>query len=136
MLLIQSRKGDPMAKIIAIANQKGGIGKTTTAVNLTIGLNKTGRKTLLIDLDQQANATDTMKGKIDHTATIYDLLFEGDSVENTIQHTKNGDIIAADPLLSEADKRLTELGRERQLKKSIAPIVPIYDYIIIDTPPD
>lgn len=124
-----------MSFIIAIANQKGGIGKTTTAVNLTICLNKVGRKTLLIDLDQQANSTDTMKGKIENTSTIYDVLFSNAAIQESVQKTEHGDLIAGDPLLSQADQKLTELGREHKLRKAINEIKDEYDYIILDTPP-
>lgn len=124
-----------MAHIIAIANQKGGICKTTTAVNLTIALKKAGKKTLLIDTDEQANATDTFRGNYEEATTLFDVLFEKVPIKEAIQKTQYGDLIAGDPLLNEADQRLTKLGRERELKKAIAPIVDEYDFIILDTPP-
>lgn len=124
-----------MTKIIAIANQKGGIGKTTTAVNLAICLHYAKRKTLLIDLDQQANATDTLKGKIEDTSTIYDVMFNKKDPKNAIQKTSYCDLIAGDLHLSEADQKLTKLGREHKLKQVISPIKNDYDYIILDTPP-
>lgn len=124
-----------MARIIAVANQKGGICKTTTAVNLTIALQKAGKKTLLIDTDEQANSTDTFKGEFEGKTTIYDLMFENAPIKEAIQQTQYGDLIAGDPLLSDADQKLTQINRERVLKKAIEPVVDEYDYIILDTPP-
>lgn len=125
-----------MGIILAIGNQKGGIGKTTTAVNLAMSLTFLKKKVLLIDLDQQANATDTFKGKIDNTATIYDILIDNSPVQDTIQKTPSGDIIAGDPQLADIERKLAEIGREHQVKKHLSTIVKDYDYIIIDTPPN
>lgn len=124
-----------MAKTLVIANQKGGIGKTTTATALAAGLKLRGNRVLLIDTDPQCSASDTYQAEINGTATLYDLLCDGESIQKTIQHTNNGDIIPCDPLLADATKKLTGLGDEKLLKKAIAAILPEYDYIIIDTPP-
>ena len=120
-------------KIIAVANQKGGIGKTTTAMALATGLSRRNKKTLLIDLDPQANASDNYKAKIDGVGTVYDLLVEGDT--DCIQETDMGDIIAGDPSMKDADKLLDGVSAAFRLKKSLATIAPNYDYIILDTPP-
>jgi len=120
-------------KIIAVANQKGGIGKTTTAMALATGLAKRGEKTLLIDLDPQANATDTYKAEIDGVGTAYDLLVNGDA--DCIQHVEMGDIVAGDPNLKDASKLLDGVSAAYRLRKGLVSIAPNYDYIILDTPP-
>lgn len=125
-----------MAKVIAIANQKGGIGKTTTAVSLAAGLRMKGYKTILIDTDSQCNATDTYRAKVEDTATLYDLLFENATLDECIQHTQAGDIIACDPLLQSAEKKFPDdFGRFFVIKEKCSGLDNLYDYIIIDTPP-
>lgn len=120
-------------KIIAVANQKGGIGKTTTSLALATGLKRLKKKVLLVDLDPQANATDTYKAEIDGVGTAYDLLVDGDT--DCIQHMEMGDIIAGDPNLKDAAKLLDGVSAAYRLKKGLASIVPNYDYVILDTPP-
>ena len=95
-------------KIYVVANQKGGIGKTTTATALASVLSKKGKKVLFVDADKQGNSSDTYKAKIDGVATLYDVLLDDDRIEisEAIQHTSNGDIVASDPLLRKADKIL------------------------------
>ncbi len=82
-----------MAKIIAITNQKGGVGKTTTATALATGLNLKGKKTLLVDTDPQCNSSDTYRAQTDGVATLYDVLCEGENALTSIQHTASGDIL-------------------------------------------
>lgn len=120
-------------KIIAVANQKGGIGKTTTSLALAAGLKRLKKKVLLVDLDPQANASDTYRAEIEGVGTAYDLLVEGDA--DCIQHTEVGDIVAGDPSLKDAAKLLDGVSAAYRLKKGLASIVPNYDYIILDTPP-
>jgi len=125
-----------MGRIIAVANQKGGIGKTTTAVALAAGLSKKGFKTLLIDTDSQCNATDTYQAETEETATIVDLLFEQEPAINCIQKTEAGHIIASDPLMQNAETKFpNDPSKPYLLKKACANLTDIYDYIIIDTPP-
>lgn len=125
-----------MARIIAITNQKGGVGKTTTAVSLATGLAKKGFKTLLIDTDSQCNSTDTYKAQTVDTATLYDLLFEGEKVVECIQHTEVGDIIASDPLMQQAEQKFpNDNSRSFILREKCEELNGIYDFIIIDTPP-
>ena len=130
-----------MPKIITITNEKGGIGKTTTVINMAAVLNREGHKTLVIDTDVQANTTDTYNAKIEGEYTLYDVLLESPEnripLEKAIQHTELGDIIAADKLLSEADSKLASNndpnGSFRLLDAIEAADLSQYEYIIIDT---
>lgn len=122
-----------MAEIIAVANQKGGMGKTTTATTLVDLLNLSGAKALYVDGDPQCNGTDSFKAKVQDTGTLYDLLAHGDI--DCIQHTERGDIIAGDPALNEPWTVLKGAGANHKLKEGLAKIGTMYDYIVIDTPP-
>ncbi len=125
-----------MARIIAVTNQKGGVGKTTTAVSLATGLQKIGFNTLLIDTDSQCNSTDTYRAKVEDTATLYDLLFEGEKAVDCIQETEVGSIIPCDPLMREAEQRFpNDNSRSFILREKCEGLENMFDYIIIDTPP-
>lgn len=121
--------------IIAITNQKGGVGKTTTAVNMADVLKLKGYKVLLVDTDPQGNATDTYRATVEGEATLYDLLFENEPAIDCVQVTEHGDVIAADPLLKEAEKHLSGVDGVYRLKERLEPLQSVYDYILIDTPP-
>ena len=126
-----------MGKTIAVVNQKGGVGKTTTAVNLTAALTELGLKVLLIDFDPQANATSGFgidKRKVKHT--IYDVLISNVPAIDAVVSTKYGDVMPSSANLAGAAVELlyTE-GREHQLENVIAPIKDGYDLILIDCPP-
>ena len=127
-----------MALIISVANQKGGIGKTTTATSLATILSDKGYKTLLIDSDLQGNSTDTFRAKFEGVSTLYDVLLEEhpSNINDVIQQTEMGDIIASDPLLREADSKLSSKGISgyKILKKALANLTG-YDFVIIDTAP-
>lgn len=123
-----------MSKVVSIANQKGGIGKSTTAMALWAGFSLKGYKTLLIDLDPLGNTTYTTRA--DNTnGTIYELLTGRADIKNVIQKAERGDIIPAGKGLSRLDLELSGIGKEYKLKEAIEPVINHYDYIIIDTPP-
>ncbi|HDX9578767.1 sporulation initiation inhibitor protein Soj [Bacillus sp. JJ864] len=128
-----------MGKIIAIANQKGGVGKTTTSVNLGAGLAQVGKKVLLVDIDAQGNAT-TGVGieKSDLNECIYNVLVEDMDVRVVIQRTatENLDVLPATIQLAGAEIELVPtISREVRLQRALQPIRDEYDYIIIDCPP-
>ena len=126
-----------MGKIIAVVNQKGGVGKTTSTVNLTAALHDLGVKVLLCDFDPQANATSGMgvdKRKIKHS--IYDVTINGVPAKNAIVTTKYGDVLPASSDLAGATVELiTTDHRERQLDVALKDIKQDYDLIFIDCPP-
>lgn len=124
-------------KTIVIANQKGGVGKTTTAVNIADVLIHCDYKTLFIDLDPQANSTSTYGAEIENQNTIYDIMEKTCSVKDAIQHTDFGDIVPGDPMLTTLEMKLTsQMLGYKLLKKSLEAVDAEYDYCIIDTPPN
>ncbi len=126
-----------MGKIIAVVNQKGGVGKTTTAVNLTAALHELGLKVLLCDFDPQANATSGLgvdKRKIKYS--VYDVTINGVSAEEAIVSTKYGDVLPSTADLAGAGVELIGAEhRERQLEKALQQVKSKYDLILIDCPP-
>ncbi|MGZ8831905.1 MAG: ParA family protein [Thermoanaerobaculia bacterium] len=127
-----------MSRIVSLANQKGGVGKTTTAINLAASLAACERRVLLVDLDPQANATSGVGVSKNERNSMYPVMVDGMSIKQIIQETElpsfyiapsSVDLVAAEVELSDT------IGREFQLRKALKPIVNDYDYILIDSPP-
>lgn len=128
-----------MGFIYAIANQKGGVGKTTTAINLAAYLARYDQRVLMVDIDPQANATSSVGiEKETVQGGIYEALLEIEPATKNILHNPkiNLDILPSSPALAGATVELVdEIGREARLKAALKPLVDKYDYIIIDCPP-
>lgn len=127
-----------MGKIIAVANQKGGVGKTTTSVNLSALLAKKGKKVVLLDADPQGNATSGLGVDKNVEKSLYDVLVNEEPVENTLQDTieKNLKICPSNVNLAGAEVELvSQMSREHRLKEQLDQIKDKYDYIFIDCPP-
>ena len=125
-----------MARIIAIANQKGGVGKTTTCVNLCAALCRMGKRVLLVDGDPQGNASSGMGVSKASKPNTYDLLINGSAAEDCIVHTKYGDVIPTGNELAAASVELIDAEeREYVLKKVLLSLYADYDYIFVDCPP-
>ena len=127
-----------MARIYAIANQKGGVGKTTTSVNLAAGLAQSGKRVLLVDLDPQGNATmgsGVNKGSLERTV-YHVLLGLGDAANIRVKVESGYDLIPANRELAGAEVELVDLpNREGRLRAAFERLSPEYDYILIDCPP-
>lgn len=129
-----------MTKIIAVTNQKGGVGKTTTSVNLSAALAYMGKHVLLIDIDPQANATQGIG--IDRSQlqySVYDAIMQSEPMSKIVLQSpvKNLDVVPANIDLAGIEIELSQVksGREQRLKQSLSEIANQYDYVIIDCPP-
>ena len=128
-----------MARIFCVANQKGGVGKTTTTVNLAAGLAQIGQRVLVVDLDPQGNAT--MGSGIDKRAldlTVYDVLLESATIAEARQRSEKGgyDVVGANRELAGAEVELVELERrDKRLRAAVAAVAGDYDFVLIDCPP-
>ena len=123
-----------MSKAIAVINQKGGVGKSTTALAIGAGLSLKGYSVLFIDLDAQGNLSYTL-GADTKGYNALGVLQRPETAKEEIQHTEQGDIIASSPSLAGADTLITQTGKEYRLKEALETIAGEYDYCIIDTPP-
>lgn len=124
-----------MSTVIALTNQKGGVGKTTTACALIVGLAAKGKKVLGIDLDPQGNLGFSLGLDLENCHTIYEVFKKEVSIFDAIQHTDCCDLIASDIMTSSIELEFNQPGRELLLKKALVPVLTYYDFIIIDTPP-
>ena len=125
-----------MAKILAVVNQKGGVGKTTSCVNLVAALNEAGKRVLLCDFDPQANATSGMG--VDKTVSkgIYHVVIGEVPAAEAVVHTRFGDVLPSNKALAGAGVELIALPqREYLLKNALSALSADYDYIFIDCPP-
>lgn len=125
-----------MAKTIAIVNQKGGVGKTTTCVNLVAALTEAGKRVLLCDFDPQANATSGMG--VDKTVSkgIYEVVIGEVPAADAVSHTRYGDVLPSNKALAGAGVELIAMDhRESLLRNALASLKDQYDYIMIDCPP-
>jgi len=128
-----------MTRTYCLANNKGGVTKTTTTVNLAYGLARVGRRVLVIDADAQSNSTYSLLGRLEQENTLFDVLLNGARLADIIVGTKQErlylapssiDLSAADLLMASAP------GRELKLKRALGPIAHEFDYVLIDTPPN
>jgi chromosome partitioning protein len=128
-----------VTKILAIANQKGGVGKTTTSVNLAASLAASGKNVLLVDMDPQGNATmGSGIDKNDQDVTIYDVLTDQVEPEEVIIHSESGhyDVLPANSDLTAAEVELLEvMMKEHRLRAALKRIADKYDFVIVDCPP-
>lgn len=125
-----------MVKIIAVANQKGGVGKTTTSVNLCAALKSLGKRVLLVDADPQGNASTGMGVSKSTRPNTYDMMINSVSAEKCVVHTEYGDVIPASKELAAASVELIDAeNREYVMKSALLALSFDYDYMLIDCPP-
>ena len=138
--MTETATGTPLARVIAVANQKGGVGKTTTAINLATSLALAGHRVLLVDLDPQSNLTSGVgqKGQRADGGTVYEALLSEGEPASFVRGTevKNLSLIPADRNLTGAEIELvTATNREHRLRRVITPLRPQFEFIFVDCPP-
>ena len=122
--------------IVAVANQKGGVGKTTTAQALAAGLAERKYRVLGIDLDPQGNFSTACGAENYNVLTAYEVMKRGVDIREAIQHMKGGyDVVPANIMLAGAEQELSQTGKEHRLKEAVSVVAGEYDFIVIDTPP-
>lgn len=124
-----------MATVIAIANQKGGVAKTTTTAALASALKRRGFRVLAIDLDPQGNLSDSVGADSVQAPTVYEVIRREATPQEAIQRLEAFDILPANIMLAAAEQQLPPTGRDQRLRITVGPIRDAYDYILIDTPP-
>lgn len=124
-----------MARIIAITNQKGGVGKTTTAVNFGVGLRQLGKRVLLIDMDSQCSLTYIMCGEYEGKSVKELLLDPREDARAVVRHAPEADVLPSSRELVTLELQLTDVGRAYRLSRALKQLSDDYDYIIIDSPP-
>ncbi len=127
-------KGDETVKTYAVVNQKGGVGKSTTALALGAGFRRKGYSVLFVDLDAQGNLSYAL-GADTKGDGVLGVLQRPETVKNELQHTAEGDVIASSPALAGADAIITATGKEYRLREALEELQGDYDYCVIDTPP-
>lgn len=122
-------------KIVSVGNQKGGVGKTTTAHALAIGLSSRGYRVLAVDMDPQRNLSYAMGAQMEGIPTAYEVLRKDVTAAEAVFNTPQGDLITSSVQLSLSDKEFNALGREYLLKEALETLASHYDFCVIDTPP-
>lgn len=125
-----------MAKVISLINQKGGVGKTASTNAISTCLKHKGYSVLCVDFDPQGYLSFSMNADTREHSSIYDVIKHKVKTRYAIQKTDVVDIIPADALLGNVEREFTGPGSERMLKDSLKPILPMYDYVLVDSPPE